>query len=567
MLPLILDRASPAPLAAQIAAGIRSLVSAGTLAANQPVPSSRALAAQLGIARGTVVAAYDQLASEGYLISRPGGRTRVHPDAGTLPVPVSRPGPAPVSRTGPAGRTGPFGRVDPAAPASPVTQRLPRTAPATRSPDHLPPSRRRSASSFEGRARTAPPGPAHGGESRAAAAVRTSEVQAVHGGVPHAPAALIDVRPHRRAVPRMDDPAWRETWRRAATASASGVPSPPEGLPELRAAIAEHLRLMRAMRVDPGEVLVTSGARDGLALVLLALGQDLAPMAVEAPGYPGPRRVLHRLGVATAPAPVDAEGVVVPRLPAAARSVLVTPNHLFPAGGSMPAPRRLELLAHAAEAGLLVIEDDFDSEYRHVGPPLPALRELAPESVVHLGTFNQVLTPEAALGYIIAPGRLHAPLREAREDLGSGASPIAQRAVAGFLASGGLRRRITRRRRELLRRRAHLLDALEAWPVEMISGAHAIVRLDSAAEAARVVDACRAEGVLLGDLGRYWSDPGPDGTEYGADAQGSGAHGSSIGPPRAGVLQDGPHGVVLNADVAPESLARTLTVLQGALNG
>nr|WP_272905241.1 PLP-dependent aminotransferase family protein [Sediminivirga luteola] len=537
-MPLILDRASPTPLAAQIAAGIRSLVSAGTLTADQPVPSSRALAAQLGVARGTVVAAYDQLISEGYLVSRPGGATRVHPEAGTLSEFGSRPG----------SRTDQLDPAGPPAPASPVVHHAPHTTLPPGSP--CGPRRLRNGDAFSpadgGHRRTCPGSTAHSGmpaAPHAQAAAWPSGVPAGHlGDRPdtRGPSSIIDLRPHRRAVPRMDDPAWRETWRRAATTSANGAMAPAEGLPELREAIAEHLRLMRAMRVDPAEVLVTSGARDGLALLLIALGEDIAPMAVEAPGYPGPRRVLHRLGMATVPAPVDAAGVVIPGLPAVARSLLVTPNHLFPAGGSMPAPRRLELLAHAAQAGLLVIEDDFDSEYRHVGPPLPTLRELAPESVVHLGTFNQVLTPEAALGYVITPHRLHAPLREAREDLGSGASPIAQRAVAGFLTSGGLRRRITRRRRELLRRRAQLLESLAAWPVEMVSGAHAVLRLNSAAEAARVVDACRDEGVLLGDLGRYWSDP--------------------EGPQR------GPHGIVLNADVIPEDLARAVAVLQAALD-
>jgi len=464
VIPIVLDRASAAPLAAQLAASVREFVTTGGLAAGQAMPSTRALAAQLGVSRGTVVAAYDQLASEGYLVSTPGGTTRIHPDA---------------------------------RPHKPLM-----AGPRIR--------------------RSAPPEPRR--------------------------AAAIDLTPDRRPSAAIDDPAWREAWRRA-----SAEPTPKgdrQGLVELRTAIAEHLQLLRAMRVDPRDVIVTSGARDGLSLVLAALGDTAMPVAVESPGYPGLRRVLHRRGVELRDAPVDADGVIAERIPADARAVLVTPNHLFPAGTHMPAARRIELLRHASEHGQIVIEDDFDSDYRHIGAPMPTLRDLDADAVLHLGTFSQVLTASAGIGYVIAPPRHRALLADARADLGAGPPLVAQRAVASFLESGGLRRHITRRRRELLRRRRTLLDGLADWQVEMVSGAHALVVLGSTAEAERAEAGCAARGVAVGRLSQYWA-----GSQW-ADSKGA-------------AVADGTeaaHGIVLNcADADVPTLQRAVEAVDQAL--
>ena len=450
MLPVVLDRASVVPLATQLAAEVRRIVAAGGLAAGQSVPSTRALAKQLGVARGTIVAAYDQLVSEGYLVATPGGATRIHPDARSTPA-------------------------QPQAPSRP--------------------------------------------------SVRQLEQQQAH----------IDLTPNRRPTQVIDDPAWREAWRKAAaTATPKGDRT---GLPELRSAIAEHLQLLRAMRVDPDDIVVTSGARDGLSLLLAALQDQASPVAVETPGYPGLRRVLSRMNVPLREAEVDADGIIADRLPTDARAVLVTPNHLFPAGSIMPASRRIDLLRSAKERHQLVIEDDFDSDYRHIGAPMPTLRDLDQETVVHLGTFSQVLSAQAGVGYVIAPARHREALAGARADLGAGPPVIAQRAVASFLASGGLRRHITRRRRELLRRRKTLLEGLSDWQLEMVSGAHALVRLDSAEQAEAVQDGCANRQVAVGRLGQYWASAEP-----------------------------GSHGIVLNcSDADVPTLERALGPIRAAL--
>ena len=465
MLPLVIDRESAVPLAAQIAAEIRRFVAQGVLEADQALPSSRKLAQQLGVARGTVVAAYDQLVSEGYLVAKAGGATRIH--------------------AGAARGDARSGRI---------------------------------ASLQIGR---------RSGVERDASSTALRAGTATRDGNPAADASAgrVDLRPQRRSATAIDDPAWREAWRRAATASKRterSARSTPAGLFDLRSAIAEHLRLMRAMVVDPDSIVVTGGARDGLALVLAALGRDAAPVAVESPGYPGLWRVLRRRGVPVVEASVDAEGMIPRRVPGEARAVLVTPNHLFPVGGSMPASRRIELLRHASEAGQLVIEDDFDSDFRHVGAPLPTLYDLNPGAVVHLGTFSQVLTADTGVGYVIASGGVRDALLAAAEDLGPGAPAIAQRAVADFLRSGGLRRRITRRRRALIRRRDLLLHELAGLPVDMISGAHAVVRMQSARRVRIVIERCESRGVLVGDLSAYWSGGTQDSSATNEEASDAG---------------------------------------------
>lgn len=417
MLPLVLDRESPVPLSAQISAGIRHLVAAGGLHAGQAVPSTRELATSLGVSRGTVVAAYDQLVAESYLEARPGSKTRVCHEVERTPRP--------------------------------------------------------RAQSDRGSVGAAPPVPNLAGESPAG-----SE--------------------------RLEDSTWREAWRTAARDS--GEPVDPQGLLSTRRAIAEHLRLLRALAVDPDDIFLTGGAREGLLLTLLTLRQSGQALAVQSPGYPGLRGVAGRSGMATVEVASDEAGILPAQIPAAAGAVLVTPNHLYPLGAAMPAPRRLELLARVRELDAWLIEDDFDSEYRHLGPVLPTLWEQAPGQVLHLGTFNRVLTADAHLGYLIAPGPLREELRAARQDLGPGTSALAQRAVGTYLTHGGLRRRIARRRRDLTRRRQLIEQYLAPWKVQLHAGGLAIIRCSD--EAARQVQQAAAErGVELRLLADYWQGP------------------------------------------------------------
>ena len=423
----VLERDSGIPLPSQVAARIRSLIVDGTLRAGDPVSSSRGLARDLGVSRGTVVAAYDQLIAEGYLATRPGGTTTVHPDAlqaGREPFPA---------------------RVD---------------------------------------------RPAHGGE-RGLCDTRSRPENSAHDD-----GAIIDMRPGFSHDEVAEDSTWREAWRSAA--GTAGVKGDARGLRVTRVAISEHLRLTRSMQVDPEDIVVTGGARDGLFALLSCVGELglRRCLAIENPGYPGLRGVIRRSGI-------DAVDIVT-ELPAEAGAALVTPNRTYPLGGSMPAGERMELLASAERQRCLIIEDDLDSQFRHVGPVMPSLWELAPGSVAHLGTFNQVLTRQVRLGYIILSQDIQGPILAFRQDLGMIPSAIAQRALATYLETGGLRRSLARRRREVIRRRRIINEALAWVDVRMNAEATAIVRLGRS-EADAVAAECAANGVLVETLGTYWS--------------------------------------------------------------
>ena len=383
------------------------------------------------------MAAYDQLVAEGYLVTRPGGATRVHPDA-----------------------------VDTRA----------RAASAAHAED--------------------PSGPWATPRGQAAGIGGSPAPSSGHPRVAGDGRPAIDLRPGFSREEVAADSMWREAWRSAA--GSVGEDDDGRGLEATRKAIAEHLRLTRAMNVDPGDIVVTGGAREGLFSLLSSL-QELgfrSSVAIENPGYPGLRGAIRRSGIEVLS--------MAEEIPAAAGAAVVTPNRLYPLGGSMPAPRRMELLRTAERYGTLIIEDDLDSQYRHIGPLMPTLWELAPGAVAHLGTFNQVLSAQARLGYLIIARQFQEPLLGFRRDLGLTPSAIAQRALATYLDHGGLRRYLARRRREVARRRELALELLGAVDLRMHAEATAIVRLPRE-EVWAVVAECRSGGVLIESLASYWS--------------------------------------------------------------
>lgn len=334
----------------------------------------------------------------------------------------------------------------------------------------------------------------------------------------------IDLSPGRPDTARIVDPRWREAWRRAAAHMSAATP-PPAGLIQLRRELAAHLRQVRGVLADPADLLVTTGARDGLTLLLqvvVAQRGGRLTVAVEDPGYPSLRRVPARLGARLVEVPVDDDGIALARLrdlDPAPDVVIVTPSHQYPLGHSMSAPRRRELLAWAEAERVLIVEDDYDSELRYVGAPLPALAALDRQrdphggTVVTLGSFSKTLTGDLAAGFVYAPRALTGELVGWRTDLGGLPSGVMQRALADYLRSGGLRRHIERMRRDYRRRRLHLLEALDdlrdAEVTCMDGGLHAVIHLadtpTSAAREAAVVDTAAGGGVTVVALSRYWA--------------------------------------------------------------
>ena len=264
--------------------------------------------------------------------------------------------------------------------------------------------------------------------------------------------------------------------------------------------VAGHLRHMRGLTVDPAYVVVTAGARDGLSVLLHALGGQLR-VGVESPGYPSLRRVPQALGHTLVDVPTDAEGVTVPTVDLDV--LIVTPSHQHPYGGSLPAARRAELVEWARAHDALLIEDDFDSELRYVGQPLPALTALAPEHTVLLGTFSSVISPSIACGYLVVPPRLRPAVDRVREVFGQPVGAIPQAALAHYLASGALRRHTGRMRRTYKRRRnlvAETLGAIHgAQLLPIHGGLHAVLLCDPA-----VVPRAAARGIKLTPLRDYW---------------------------------------------------------------
>ena len=420
-LPLRVDRSLPDALPAQLTGQLRAMLASGLLRPGDALPSTRALAAHLGVSRGTAVTAYDQLVAEGWLDGAPGRSTLVNPRLHEV-----HPDPSP-------------------------TREAPRPA-----------------------------------------------APAAHG--------VIDLRPGQPMQSGVVGPAWRASWRRAADAPVA-VSMPPLGWPPLRAAIAEHLRRMRAVAPDPDRIAVTAGGREGLALLLAATGAR--SVGVEDPGYPSLRRVLEGAGVALRPLPVDSHGLVTDALPADAPDlVVVTPSHQYPLGGSLPIDRRQQLLAWASERGVTIVEDDYDSELRYTSAPLPALTALdTTGAVVLLGTFAKTLTPALATGFVVVPPGLLEAVTRVRARLGQPVNLVTQRALADYLDSGALLRHTQRMRNLYRRRRAQVVRALKGLPgVEvypMDGGLHAVVEHSQPEEL--VLERLYARGAVASALSGYWS--------------------------------------------------------------
>ncbi|MEF3402939.1 MocR-like pyridoxine biosynthesis transcription factor PdxR [Agromyces sp. CCNWLW203] len=345
----------------------------------------------------------------------------------------------------------------------------------------------------------------------------------------------IDLLPGRPSTSRIETRAWRAAWRRAAALEIPADSPPPFGVPRLRAEIADHLRHARGLACSPDDIVVTAGTSEALGLVAAVLAHAArsaarAPaLAIEDPGYPSARRLFERRGVRTHPVGVDHDGFDVGalrRLPLAPDAVMVTPSHQYPLGGRLPVATRLELLAWARAHDALVIEDDYDSEFRHLGPPLPALASLdAAGRVVLIGSFSKVLTPWIRLGYLVLPAanrQLREAIAASRNDEACPVPGVAQHAIAELLASGAVRRHIAVARREYAHRRGLVLAALDDLPGAPLSGLdgglHAVVELSDAAASAAVVTRLASEGVAVAPLSDY---------SVGRDSGGSGPSGRS----------------------------------------
>lgn len=427
---------------------LRGAILAGRLSHGCRLPSTRALAQSLSISRTTVTECYEDLISEGYLHAKIGSGTFVCDD---LPEQLLKVTPSPASN---------------------------RVAKQTRLPSRL--------SSYGKRVLEMPLGEAEG----------------------QMPLNFAHWRPAFDHLPF-------RTWRRliarhihATEATNFDYSEDPLGHQPLREAIARYLAKSRAVRCEPSQVIICAGAQGAMDLITRVLVDPQDEVAIEDPGYLGARNIFAAQGAKLLPVRLDESGLNVDELKSQSSSktrfVYVSPSHQFPTGVLLSLSRRLELLAWAHEQHAFVIEDDYDSEYRYRGRPVPALQGLDQnERVIYVGTFSKVLFPSLRLGYMVIPGSLVESLSRAKRLTDRQSPLIEQCALTDFINEGHLERHIRRMRTLYGQRRQALVDALSvhlngrAWIVGDEAGMHLMARLKTALTDSRLIARAAKRGVEL----------------------------------------------------------------------
>ncbi|WP_326955401.1 MocR-like pyridoxine biosynthesis transcription factor PdxR [Amycolatopsis sp. NBC_01286] len=321
--------------------------------------------------------------------------------------------------------------------------------------------------------------------------------------------AGFDLRPGRPDLGLFPRALWAAGVRRtlAAASRESMDYSDPAGLKGLREAVATYLARARGVRVDAGAVVVTSGFTHGLAVLARALRDTgVRTIGTEDPGLAHHRSVIHAAGLATTPLAVDAEGAA---LPGDAGAALLTPAHQHPRGVVLSPGRRAAFLEWAREHDGIVVEDDYDGEFRYDQNPVGALQAQAPDHVVFAGSTSKTLAPGLRIGWLVVPERLRIPVLDAVAATGATVGTPAQLAIADLLDRGDYDRHVRRARQVYRKRRTELAARLA--PLDGIpAGLHALLPLASRQEEKRVIDAGLAAGLRLQGINAagYWHSAG-----------------------------------------------------------
>lgn len=310
-------------------------------------------------------------------------------------------------------------------------------------------------------------------------------------------------------------------WRRCVTTALQSRPvgyDHPAGSEPLRRTLAHWIGISRAVDTSPDHLIVTSGAQHGIDLVTRLLVRPGKAVAVENPGYPPVTRLFRALGVDVRPVPVDDEGIVVDQIPTEVLAVYTTPSHQSPTGVTMSLQRRRELLAFAEEHDVAIIEDDYDSEYRHVDRPLEPLFRLDRSGrVIYVGTFSKTLAPSLRLGFVVLPESLAQPATNLRALIDRQPPAVTQDALLHFVVDGHLRRHLRRTGKIYSERHCIVTDfthqlasagrALE--PSASNAGLHVSVRLPAIFDERTVRNSAREVGVAIGNYAECWMRPDP----------------------------------------------------------
>ncbi|MGW6985523.1 MocR-like pyridoxine biosynthesis transcription factor PdxR [Streptomyces sp. NPDC054932] len=329
---------------------------------------------------------------------------------------------------------------------------------------------------------------------------------------PTATAGPAPARPRHDLLQGKPDPAsfprgpWAASARRAmaeAPTEAFG-PGDPQGRPELRRALAGYLSRARGVRCTPENIVVCSGFANGLRLLTSVRPRD---WAVEEYGLPFHHGILQAAGVRPHPVAVDEDGARTTEIPSRARTLLLTPAHQFPTGGRLLPARRAAAVEWARGAGGVIVEDDYDGEFRYDRKPVGALQGLAPEHVVYAGSLSKSLSPALRLGWLVLPDLLRDQVLAAKGMRESWASALDQLALADFIECGAYDRHVRRMRSRYRGRRDQLVAVLEAHAPEVrvtgiSAGLHAVLELPPGREAPALA-AAHAAGLALDGLSSY----------------------------------------------------------------
>ncbi|WP_067796344.1 MocR-like pyridoxine biosynthesis transcription factor PdxR [Actinomadura formosensis] len=402
---------------------LRAAIGTGRIAPGAPVPSTRALAGHLGLSRGTVTAAYDQLTAEGYLTAIPGSGTRV---------------------------------------AEAATRGSPR--PPAAEPDE-------------------PGAPVH------------------------------DLLPGRPDLSTFPSSAWLRSTRRVLASAPPGAHAlgDPRGRPELREALAGYLGRARGAHADPARIVITSGYAQSLGLLATVLA-GAGPVAMEEPGHPFHRAIVRRAGLDIVPLAVDDLGARPGGLDRAGIAVL-TPAHQYPAGATLAPDRRRAFTTWARDTGGVLIEDDYDGEFRFDRQPVGALQGTAPDHIVYGGTTSKTLGPALRLAWLVLPAHLVEPFAEAKRLADAHTQSLAQLVLADLIDTHAYDRHVRASRLRYRRRRDLLVETLRARVphvrvLGIAAGLHALVLLppDGPGED-EIMRRAASRDLALMPLRDHWQDP------------------------------------------------------------
>ncbi len=452
------------PRYAQLTRALKQAILSGRCAPSTRLPATRTLARELDLSRNTVLAAYEQLAAEGFIEGRVGSGCYVSTFAAPVPVPS--------------------GMISFKAPTA---NELAARKPARREP-RLARRGQRMSELYE----VEIPGRQHRG-------LRYN----LQYGMP------------------MTNPQLASAWRRELSHAAAHVVTDypdPQGLPALREQVCDYLARRRGIVATPNDILIVSGTQQAFALAAEVLLDDADKVVIEDPHYQGARQILQAAGAELIGCRVDSEGMVVGELPerSAARLALVTPSHQFPTGAVLSLARRMELLAWAEQTGCWVIEDDYDGEFRYDARPLAALKSLdRAEQVLYIGTFSKVLFPALRLGYMVLPPRLRDTFVAGKWLTDRGCPAIEQAALARLMATGAFERHLRATGKALKLRRAALLNALRKHAGDAVevadssAGMHVLAWLPRLrhAQVRDLIERARARGLGLYPIAPYYLKP------------------------------------------------------------